>query len=80
MKVLYCDVCKKPIENPIPTRNYFHIADIDVCEACKDDLDLAMKNTVRTKKPFDYGWHDELTMKILHEGMQKGRIETKSRR
>jgi len=39
-----------------------------------------MKNTVRTKKPFDYGWHDELTMKILHEGMQKGRIDTKSKR
>jgi len=80
MKVLYCDVCKKPIENPTPTRNYYHIADIDICEPCKDELELAMKYTVRSKKPFDYGWHDELTMKILHDGMQRGRIDVRAKR
>lgn len=80
MKVLYCDVCKKPIENPTPTRNYYHIADIDICEPCKDELELAMKYTIRQKKPFDYGWHDELTMKILHDGMQRGRIDVRVKR
>ena len=80
MKVVYCDVCKKPIENPIPTRTIFHIADIDICEPCKDELDAAMKQTVRGKTPFDYGWHDELEMKILHDGIQRGRIELKARR
>lgn len=80
MKVIYCDVCKKPIENPIPTRNVFHVADIDICEPCKDDLDAAMKLTIRGKTPFDYGWHDELEMKILHDGIQRGRIELKNKR
>ncbi len=80
MKVIYCDVCKKNIENPVPTRNYFQMADIDLCEPCKDDLDLAMKNTLRGKSPFDYGWHDELTMKILHDSMQRGKIDLKPKR
>lgn len=80
MKVLYCDVCKKAIENPVARRNYFHIADIDICEPCKEDLDRAMRYTLRGKSPFMFDWHDELTLRLLHEGMQKGRIEIKSRR
>jgi hypothetical protein len=74
MKVLYCDVCKKPVENPTPTRNFFHIADIDICEPCHDELNLAVKYTLRGKKPFDYSWYDELTMKILRDGMQRNKI------
>ncbi len=74
MKVNYCDVCKKPVENPIPTRNFFHIADIDICEPCRDDLEQAMKFTLRGKQPFDYSWFDELRLKILRDGMQKGKI------
>jgi len=77
MEVNYCDVCKKPIENPIPARSLFRVADIEVCEPCKDDLDLAVKYTVRGKQPFDYGWYDELTLKLLREGVQKGRINVK---
>ena len=80
MKVIYCDVCKKPIDNPVPTRNYFQIADKDLCEPCKDDLDSAMRATLRGKTPFDYGWHDELTMKIIQDGMQRGKIEIKTKR
>jgi hypothetical protein len=36
MKILYCDICKKPVENPSSGINYFHIADIDICEPCSD--------------------------------------------
>jgi len=74
MKVQYCDVCKKPVENPVPTRNFFHIADIDICEPCKDELEMAVKYTLRGKKPFDYSWYDELTMKILRDSVQRGKI------
>jgi hypothetical protein len=79
MKVLYCDVCKKPVENPIPTRSIFHIADIDICEPCRDDLEAAVKYTIRGKKPFDYGWYDELTLKILRDGIQRGKISPASK-
>ena len=74
MEVNYCDVCKKPIENHIPTRTIYRIADIEVCEPCKDDLELAIKYTVRGKQPFDYGWYDELSLKFLRDGVQKGKI------
>lgn len=77
MEVNYCDVCKKPIENPVPTRSIYRVADIDICEPCKDDLDAAIKWTVRGKQPFDYGWYDEMSLKILREGMQKGKIVIK---
>lgn len=74
MEVLYCDVCKKPVENPYPSRNFFHIADIDICEPCRDDLEAALKNTIRGKKPFDYGWFDEFRLKLLRDGIQRGKI------
>lgn len=77
MKAIYCDVCKKAIENPIPTRNYFQIADIDICEPCKDDLEAALKFTLRQKAPFNYDWHDETVLKLLKDGIQRGRIDTK---
>ena len=50
MKVLYCDVCKKPVENPVPTRSIFHIADIDICEPCRDELEAAVKYTSPRQK------------------------------
>ena len=74
MEVNYCDVCKKPVENPLPSRSIFRVADIDICESCKDDYELAVKTTIRGKQPFDYSWFDELSLKILREGMQKGKI------
>ena len=77
MEVNYCDVCKKPVENPLPSRSIFRVADIDICEACKDDLELAVKTTIRGKQPFDYSWFDELSLKILREGIQKGKITIK---
>jgi hypothetical protein len=80
MKVLYCDVCKDAIENPIAERNYFHITDFDICEPCKDNLERAAKPTMRAKKPFDYRWYGDLTLNLLREGRQKGKIEVKAKR
>jgi len=79
MKVLYCDVCKNSVENPIPTRTFFHIADIDICEGCRDELELAIKYTMRGKKPFNYGWYDELKLKILRDGIQRNKIAVPKR-
>ena len=53
------------------------MADIDICESCKDDLELAVKYTIRGKQPFDFGWYDELSVKLLKEGIQKGKINLK---
>ena len=74
MEINVCDVCKKPIEHPQPRWTIFRYADIDICEPCEDELELSMKQTIRGKKPFDYGWYDELALKLLHESIQKGKI------
>ena len=80
MKALYCDVCKNAIEKPISERTYFHIADYDICESCKEDLDRASRFTLRGKKPFDYHWYNDMTLAIIKEGTVKKRIEVKSKR
>ena len=74
MEVNYCDVCKKPGRIPSRRGRFFRVADIEICEPCKEDLDLAIKYTVRGKQPFDHGWFDELSLKILRDGVQKGKI------
>ena len=79
MKVQYCDVCKKEVADPIPARSFFYVANVDLCENCKDDLEAAMKWTIRGKQPFDTGWYDDLQTKIMKEGIQRGKIAAAKR-
>lgn len=72
MKVIYCDVCKKPVENPIPARNYFQIADIDVCEDCKNDLDHSLPKTETIHIHCRSGYRAHLALRILKQrGFEK---------
>jgi hypothetical protein len=75
MKTLTCDICKKTIDKPLKTRNYFHIADVDICEPCHDVLQLSIKRTMRARAPFNYDWYDQLLLETLKKGIDKGRIE-----
>jgi hypothetical protein len=77
MLLTYCDVCRKQVENPIPMRTFFRVAEINICESCKEDLEAAVKYPVRGKQPFDLGWFDEFSMKLLREGVSKGKISPK---
>jgi hypothetical protein len=79
MKVQYCDVCRKDVEDPIPGRSFFYIANVDLCEGCKDDLELAMKQTIRGHDPFDKQWYDDLQTKLMKEGIQRGKIAVAKR-
>lgn len=80
MQHIYCDVCKKEIADPVPDVSVFPFAHFAVCESCRDDLHVAMKQTVREKSPFDFSWYDDLQMQILKQGVLKGRIESKRAR
>jgi hypothetical protein len=77
MKTITCDVCRRAIEKPVKTRNYFHLADVDICEPCNDILQLSIKRTMRTKTPFNYEWYDQLLLDTLKKGIEKGKIEIK---
>ena len=77
MKTLYCDVCQAALENPIPSRNYFHMAHRDICESCHDKLEYLIKPTVRSKSPFNYDWYTKLVQDSIEKAIQKGKIEVK---
>jgi hypothetical protein len=79
MKVQYCDICKKEVDDPVPARSFFYIANVDLCEGCKDDLEAAMKYTIRERQPFDKQWYDELQTKLMKEGVQRGKIAAAKR-
>jgi RNase P subunit RPR2 len=74
MKTLICDVCRHTLKEPIPGRTYFHICHRDICESCKDDLEVGIKNTVRTKDPFNYAWYSKLILDNVEKAIQKGKF------
>ena len=79
MKVQYCDICKKEVADPIPNMSFFYISNVDLCGNCKEDLEKAMKSTVRGKQPFDIGWYDDLQTKLMKDGIQRGKIAVAKR-
>jgi hypothetical protein len=75
MKALICDVCKNAIQQPVHERNYFHIAHRDICEPCKDQLELVLKPVIRTKEPFNYEWFYRLEQDLIERAVQRGKFE-----
>ena len=74
MKTLTCDVCRHPIQQPVPNRNYFHLAHRDICEVCHDQLEALLKPIVRVKSPFDYAWYNRLLQESVEKAIQKGKF------
>lgn len=74
MKTLTCDVCRHTMDDPIVNRNYFHICHRDLCESCKDELELSLKPVVRTKDPFTYEWYSKLMYDNIEKAIQKGKF------
>lgn len=74
MKQLYCDVCKKAVNDPVPNRTFFFYREFDLCEPCRDDLEVAIKQTVRSRQPFDFMWYDKLKIDLIKSGIAKNRI------
>ena len=74
MKKISCDVCRHTVEEPVANRNYFHVCHRDICESCKDDLELAIKPTIRTKDPFNYQWYSKMVYDSIEKAIQKGKF------
>lgn len=74
MKHLFCDVCKEEIQDPIPGRTSFTLREFDLCEGCRDDLEAAVKMTVRNKKPFDFAWFEKVRIDLIQDGMKRDKI------
>ena len=74
MKTLTCDVCRKKMDSPIVNRDVFFLAHRDLCEACKDGLELQIKPTIRNKEPFAYDWYNKHVQDSIEKAIQKGKI------
>jgi len=73
MQVITCDVCRKKVDDPMTGRTFFYYSQYEVCEACKDNLEVQIKSTVRTKDPFSYEWYGKLINDSLTKAVSKGR-------
>ena len=74
MQAIYCDVCKKKVDNPITDRTFFYVEKFSICEPCKDSLEFQIKPTVRNKDPYATDWYSKLITDSLDKGVSKGKI------
>ena len=74
MQTISCDVCRKKVDNSFTGRNFFYLFHHNICEACKDALELHIKTTVRNKEPYAIDWYNKLIMDSLDKAVQKGKI------
>jgi len=73
MQTITCDVCRKKVDEPINGRTFFHYAEHEVCEACRDNLEMQVKSTIRTKDPFSYEWFNKLLLDNLAKSVSKSK-------
>jgi len=70
---VYCDVCKKKMDNPITDKTFFYYANFSVCEECKDKLEYQLKPQVRAKEPFAMDWYGKLVVDTFGRAASRGR-------
>lgn len=73
MKTLYCDICSKLLENPVPAKTYFHIREFDVCEPCKDTIDGKLRPILRSHFPYSSEWYEQQVLGLIEKGVSSGR-------
>jgi len=73
MIAIYCDVCKKKVDEPHPNKDFFYYASVGVCEDCKDKIEYQIKPQVRAKEPFSMEWYDKLVVDAFIRASQRGR-------
>ena len=74
MRTINCDVCRKKIDNPMTGRTIFYFAETEMCEACRDALDLTIKPAIRRKEPYATDWYSNFVHDSCEKGIQKGKI------
>jgi hypothetical protein len=71
MNSLKCDVCHKNIWPGENGREYFHIAEKDICEDCREEIERSIRPLIRTKQPFNFEWYDRLMSDSIEKAMAK---------
>ena len=74
MQTISCDVCRKKLDNPMGGRSFFHLGEHNICEPCRDELDLSIRPQIRGQDPYTVDWYDNLVNNTLVKAIQKGKI------
>jgi hypothetical protein len=61
------------VDDAVTGRTFYYFGSFNVCEACKDNLEVQIKGTVRTKDPFTYDWYNKLILDNLGKAVSKGK-------
>jgi hydrogenase maturation factor HypF (carbamoyltransferase family) len=70
---VYCDVCKKKMDNPITDKTFFYYAETCVCETCKDNLEYQLRAQIRARDSFSMDWYRKLLSDTFTRAAQRGR-------
>jgi hypothetical protein len=73
MKAISCDICKKKLDDPIAGRTCFHIVHWDLCEPCKEAVELQIRPTLRNNEPFSYEMYNKLLTDTIDKATQKAK-------
>ena len=73
MQTITCDVCRKKVEKSITGLTFFYLGEHNICESCKDNLDVQLKTIVRGKEPFSYEWYDKFVLDSVSKAKAKGK-------
>lgn len=69
MKTLHCDVCRKELTNPIVDRTYWHIREYDLCELCKEAIELKVRAIIRHHVPYSQEWYENEFVTLIQKGI-----------
>lgn len=73
MKTLHCDVCRKELENPIKGRTYWHVREYDICEDCKDAIEMKLRRILRARLPYSQDWYENEYIGLIQRGISARR-------
>ncbi|MEL3912736.1 hypothetical protein [Treponema pedis] len=73
MKTLSCDICGKELVKPIKGRTYWHIREYDVCEDCKEKVEMKLRPVLRNHFPFSQEWYENEFVSAIARGVSAGR-------
>lgn len=71
-----CNICKQVIPAPLhPGRNIFYLREYELCEACNDDLNLALERDLKvSQQPLDFETLNQMQTSYLRLGEEAGHI------
>jgi len=74
MQTVFCDVCKKKMDDPVTNKNFFYFAKHSICEPCKDGLDMTIRSAIRGKDPYVTDWYEKFVNDSIEKAIQRGKI------